>query len=390
MRRRLLLCVVVFAAGVSPASALAAARVPQGFAGMVIDGPLFYLGINLGGELDKMVGSGVETLRVQFNWASQQPYGSFSDVPAAQLGQFQNVGGVPTNFTDTDRIVALAAARGLTVLPVVQVAPNWAAQHPGELNSAPASPTTYANFLGALVRRYGPRGAFWTENPRVPRVPIRMWQLWNEPESSFAWTASPWAQTYVALLRATRAAVKAADPSAKIVLAGLANFSWRYLANIYAVRGARDLFDIVAIHAYTSQASGVIEILKNVRNVMNQAGDRHKPMLATELGWPSSKGKVRIYGFETTESGQAQRLASLLPLLARNRRSLGLMGFYYYDWMGNEGPGGWTFDYAGLERYRNNRIVAKPALAVFRRGVLALEGCAQKARVATRCVRPAR
>lgn len=357
---------------------------------MWASGPLYYPGVNLGGELDRMVASGVETLRVPLSWADEQPYRSFSDVPPDQLGEFRNVGGVPTNFTETDRIVALAAARGLTVLPVVQFAPAWAAEHPGALESAPTSPTTYANFLGALVHRYGLRGAFWTENPRVTRVPIRMWQVWNEPESPLAWTGHPWAHSYVAMLHAAHDAVKAADPSAKIVLAGLPNFSWQYLASIYAIRGARTLFDIVAIHPYTGQASGVIVILRNVRNVMNRAGDSHKPMLATELGWPSSKGKVRIFGFETTESGQATRIARLLPLLARNRSSLGLMGFYYFDWVGNEGPGAQTFDYAGLERYQNGRIVAKPALAAFRRGVLALEGCAQKARVATRCLRSAR
>jgi hypothetical protein len=80
----------------------------------------------------------------------------------------------------------------------------------------------------------------------------------------------------------------------------------------------------------------------------------------------------------------------VLPLLARYRRSLGLMGFYYYEWIGDEDPGGWTFDYAGLERYQNQRITAKPALATFRHGALGLERCSQKARVATRCVRAAR
>jgi arabinogalactan endo-1,4-beta-galactosidase len=390
MHRRLLVLLITFLAALSPAAAQAATRVPQGFVGMMAGGPLFYPNVNLGGQLDTMVADGVETFRVQFNWAGLQPYKSFGDVPAGQAGGFQNVGGVPTDVSETDKIVTLAAERGLTVLPVVQFAPSWAALHPGELNSAPASTSTYASFVGALAQRYGSRGSFWTANPSVPRVPIRMWQIWNEPESTSAWTSAPWARTYLDLLRASRTAIKAADPSAKIVLAGLANFSWRYLADIYAVHGARNLFDIVGVHPYTAQASGVIEILKNVRNVMNRSGDRHKPILATEVGWPSSRGKVKIYGFETTESGEAKQVASVLPLLARYRQSLGLMGFYYYEWIGDEDPGAWTFDYAGLERYRNQRITAKPALAAFRHGALGLERCSQKARVATRCVRAAR
>ena len=390
MRRTLLLILVTFLAAVSPAAAQSATRVPQGFVGMVAAGPLFYPDVNLAGQMDTMVKDGVETLRVQFNWTAFQPYKSFADVPADQVGRFQDVGGVPTDFTSADQVVALAAARGLSVLPIVQFAPAWAAKHPGELNSAPASPGTFANFLGALARRYGSHGSYWSQNPSIPRVPIRMWQIWNEPESTSAWTSTPWARTYLDMLRAVRTAVKAADPSAKIVLAGLANYSWRFLADIYAVHGARNLFDIVAIHPYTAQPSGVITILKYVRTVMNRAGDKHKPILATEVGWPSSRGKVKIFGFETTESGEAQKVASVLPLMARYRSSLGLMGFYFFEWMGDESPGGWTFDYAGLLRYSNKRVVAKPALAAFRHAALGLERCSLKAPVATRCLRIAR
>ncbi len=41
-----------------------------------------------------------------------------------------NEGGVPTNFQQLDRIVAAAAQRGLSILPVVWSTPAWAAQNP--------------------------------------------------------------------------------------------------------------------------------------------------------------------------------------------------------------------------------------------------------------------
>lgn len=361
-------------------------RVPRGFVGMTVDGPAIGSHVNLAHELDLMVASGVESIRVPFNWYAQQPYRSFSQVPPSQRSEFQDVNGVPTLFQDTDRIVTLTAERGLSVLPVVQYTPGWAALHPGSLTSPPASPATYANFVGGLVRRYGSRGAFWTQNPQIPRVPIRMWQIWNEPESPLAWSEQPsWAPSYVKMLRAARVAVKAADPSAKVVLGGLTNFSWDYLAQIYKVPGARGAFDVVAVHPYTKYPSGVVVIIERNRNVMNRAGDGRKPILATELGWPSSRGHTPQYGFETTEAGQAQRLTAVLPLLARRRRGLRLIGFYYYTWMGTE-PSTQSFDYAGLLRFDRGQISFKPVYSAFRRGALAIEHCRRKANVATRCL----
>jgi hypothetical protein len=236
------------------------------------------------------------------------------------------------------------------------------------------------------VQRYGPRGSFWTQNPGVHRVPIRMWQVWNEPESLLAWSDQPFASAYVKLLRATRAAIRAADPGGQVVLGGLPNFSWEYLAQIYKVHGARQTFDLVAVHPYTRQPQGLLTIMQKVRDVMRRAGDSRKPMLATEMGWPSSQGKTPQFGFETNEAGQAQRTAALLPLLARHQRELGLIGFYYYTWMSSDSSRKDSFDYAGLLRFRSNRMVAKPALAAFARGALAIEGCRRKGPLATTCV----
>jgi hypothetical protein len=214
-----------------------------------------------------------------------------------------------------------------------------------------------------------------------------MWQIWNEPHFTSYWSVQPFAPGYVQLLAAAHTAIKAADPGAKVVLAGLADFSWRYLAQIYAVHGASQLFDIVALHPYTAQPQGVITIIQRARAVMNAHGDSAKPILATEITWPSSEGKAPPqFGVSTTEAGQAANLAAVVPLLETNRARLGLMGFYWYTWMGDETPRphAYGFDFAGLLKYVSGQVTAKPALAVFRRWALKLEGCTRKAS-ATRC-----
>jgi hypothetical protein len=399
MRRRLSVLLLVLACAI-PAGAVAAApaahqssgRVPQGFVGMNLDGPFFNGRIDVAQQFNTIVASGVESVRVAFDWSAAQPYPSFTALKAAGANPsgYEDVGGVPTTFTSTDAVVAQAAERHLQVLPVVLYAPSWdAAKHkPFPTIERPANPAPYARYLKALVQRYGPDGSYWSEHPSTPKVPIRMWQIWNEPDIPSFWPTRPWPKDYVTLLRAAHAAIKQADPGAKVVLAGLPNYSWLYLKAIYKVPGARSAFDVVAIHPYTAQPAGVITILRLARGVMDAAGDAHKPIIASEVGWPSALGSA-MHSFNTTEDGQARDVSAVLPLLAANRVRLGLLGFDFYSWVGAERKGAPAFDFSGLFRYnaQTGHVVPKPAWPAFRRGALALEGCGAKGALATVCVK---
>lgn len=364
-------------------------RVPHGFVGMFTGAPLFPhtdSSVDLGSQLDAMVSSGVESTRVVLDWASMQPYRNWSVVPSADRARFRadEVNKVPTQFGPMDTLVGAAAQRGITVLPTVLNAPNWDGRYRTKYLAIPASNGPYGEFLRALVLRYGPHGSFW--QGRSQKVAIRMWQIWNEPNERGLWPIQPFARSYVALVRTARAAIKSADSGAKVVLAGLSNYSWKYVDQIYQVRGARQLFDVVGVHPYTREPQGVITILGHVRQVMRNHGDGSKPVEADEVGWPSSVGQAAFtYGFETTEAGQASNVAALLPLLAKNRTPLGILGFYYYTWAGVEHPGAYTFDFSGLLRFGAGQFVRKPAFDAFRSAALRLEGCRSKVSVATRC-----
>jgi hypothetical protein len=373
----------------APASG-AEPRVPFGFLGAMADGPIAAPGFEPAGEVGAMVASGVESIRLVFHWTDAQPYRRIEDVPPAARPGYRVVDGVPTAFARFDPLVAAAAARGVRVLPVVTTAPDWAAKYPGRFASPPSGTAPYASFVRALVGRYGPRGSFWSENPAVPRRPIRAWQLWNEPNLRASWSDRRWPKPYVALLRAGRAALREADPGARTMLAGFANFSWRSLAAVYRVRGARRLFDEVAVHPYTGQVGGVKTILERVRRTMRRHGDRRKPIAVTELGWPSAKGKAEGFGIETTERGQAARVRKALIMLARQRRRLGLSSVYWYTWIARERGSTSIFPYSALRRLEpDGTTVSKPALRAFRRTALSLERCRVKSPVANRCARPA-
>jgi hypothetical protein len=383
------------AASPPPATARGAARtagagapVSASFVGVDIDGPMLNpsSGLNLGDQFNTMVKAGIGTVRIAFNWAAAQPYPSWSDVSAARQSQFTHTGAVPTDFAHTDRLVGLAAQHGMTVLPTVLYAPRWDAIRQRYRLAFPATTAPFAGYLTALIGRYGPRGSYWSANPSVPRMPIRAWQIWNEENLSRYWR-QPFAPSYVALVRAAHRAIKRADPGAKVVLGALTNFAWIALRQVYGVRGASGLFDLVSVDAYTRQPANVIRYLSLVRGVMDQFNDRKKQLIASELSWPSAQGKTKVhFDWDTTEAGQARNISRLLPILGADRANLGLNSFYYYTWIGREERGAPDFNFAGLQGLTGHGVVfSKPALAAFRTASLALEHCRRKSGNARRC-----
>ncbi len=393
-RLHVLVCLLATAVALGGAAgASAASRVPGNFVGVVAGPPLVppaVSDVTLAQQIKLMASSGVQSMRFALYWGAFQPYATWNDVPAAQRAQFSSDGvdNVPTQFGALDTLVADAAGSGISLLPSVLAAPPWDGKGPANaITQIPRRTAPYANFLTVLIRRYGPRGTFWQTHH--PKLAIRSWQIWNEPNETSLWPTQPFAKDYVSLLRVAHAAIKQADPSAKVVLAGFPSApgftSWDYLNQVYRIRGARGQFDVAAVHPYTKQPAGVITIIGKMRQVMNQHGDSRKPLLADEMGWPSSVGKTKdLFGFETDEAGQARNIAAVLPLLAGARKRLGLSGFYLYTWTAKERRGAYTFDFSGLLRYTGSRFVAKPALSAFKRVALKLEGCRSKS-VGNRC-----
>jgi hypothetical protein len=355
-------------------------RVPHGWLGVTADGPVRASDDR---EWDGMATAGAESVRASFRWSDLQPYRSFGDVPPDIAARFRDAGGRPTDFSATDAVVAAAARRGLGVLPVVENPPGWAAADPGNPGSPPSDLAAVSSVFAALVQRYGPEGGFWAEHPELPRLPIRAWQVFNEPNIALHWSIQPFAAAYVATLRAARQGILAVDPGATVVLAGLTNFSWRALARIYA-KGGRGLFDAAAVHPYTAEPANVIRIIRYARRVMRRNGDGSLPIWLTEFTWAAAQGRVDHRTlFHTDDRGQAARLREFMPLLLAARKRLRIQRAYWYTWLSREGSE--EFDYAGLRRVRDGRRLSAPALRVYRRWARRIEGCAKARADALRC-----
>jgi hypothetical protein len=331
--------------------AVAARTTPAGFFGVMVNGVLDAPSVDLNAESAAMRRSGVESERFEIAWDLVEP----------RQGDF--------DFGATDRKVAAAARNGIDVMALVVRSPNWAASTPGQPFSPPRDPVTYAAFLRTLIGRYGPRGSFWAANPSIPRHPVRHWQIWNEPNIDINLVGvKSWPRTYATLLRAAYRAVHGADAGAKVVMAGLANFSWRDLSRAYEA-GVKGSFDVAAVHPFSGRASNSLKITRLNRDVMNRNGDARKPIWLTELTWSSAKGRKTplTQNWETTEAGQAQRLRQAYTLYVRARRSLGLGRIFWYTWATVDRNSKNSFDYSGLRTVLpNGRFADKPALAAFR------------------------
>jgi hypothetical protein len=376
-------------AGKSRSTTASPTPVPQGFVGVDVDGPMFGpdTPINFPNQLKTMVSSGVQSVRLAFSWAAAQPFKTDADVPEDRKADFTDVGGVPTSFKFSDMVVGDAARERVTVLPTVLYAPQWDAVNNRNGVDYPRKAAPYGAYLTALIGRYGPRGSFWRENPSIPKTPIRSWQIWNEPNLAYYWK-QPFASSYVSFLKVAHAAVKKADRGAQVVLGALTNTAWKSLGQIYKVKGAKNLFDVASVNGFTKIPANVLRFMVFVRHAMARFGDGAKPLMATEISWPSAKGKTKAkYDFITTQAGQARNISTLLPLIGQARLALHLSAFYWYTWMGQEDPDTGPFNFSGLLGFHHGKVTVKPALRAFTTAALALEGCRRKGAVATSCHR---
>jgi hypothetical protein len=307
-------------------------------------------------EYARMAGGGVRTLRVPLFWPYIEPKPPEQPpaVPGAPVGLPED----RTRWGPTDEIVERAARHGIRVLPFVYGSPDWVAG--GDFGRPPIDDAearaAWQDFLGDLVRRYGPGGEFWGEQsllePAVQPLPITDWQIWNEANSPVFWHPRPSPTEYREVVALASEAIRAADPNATIVLGGMFGAptrgipAWDFLRRFHAGGAAAGTFDAYALHPYAPDLDGIAAQVRRLRREIAAGPAATAPLWITEIGWPTDGPE----GFELVKSERGQK-----RLLARSFRLFletpewNVAKVVWYVWRDNDVQAGCALcSYSGL------------------------------------------
>ncbi|HEV3001017.1 MAG TPA: cellulase family glycosylhydrolase [Solirubrobacteraceae bacterium] len=249
-------------------------------------------------HLDAMRSAGVRLVRYDASWARVEPA-----APAGGVHDYR--------FGHHDAVVAALARRGIRWYPIVDYSARWAAATPGAWRSPPASVQAYAAYAAALAQRYGPGGTFWSSHPELPELPVREWEVWNEENGAYYWPPAPDPAAYADLYAAARAAIRAVDADARVVVGGLvARSAGAFVRDMLVHRPDLEL-DAVGLHAYAVHAGGAVQWMESLRGWLRDLGRPGVPIEVTEVGW-TTVGPLNL----ATDEQRAAWLRELLPAAA--------------------------------------------------------------------------
>jgi len=192
-----------------------------------------------------------------------------------------------------DLIVSELASARLRWEPTLAFAPRWAEEQVSNVIHTstgrwiaylpPASNATFAAYATAFMQRYGPQGAFWKANPKLPYVPVGTVEVWNEPDNLFDWGQHINLSDYARMYEAVRTAVHRVDRSALVMTGGLAWTESSLPRLLKAFRGLR--IDALGIHPYGATPGQTIAVARVALADMRAYGRGGTPVSANEYGW---------------------------------------------------------------------------------------------------------
>jgi len=267
------------------------------------------------------------------------------------------------HWQQADAVVDEVEDRGLAVVARIDGAPDWAVRPLDAPDDAPIDLDAWAEYCGAVAGRYQGR--------------IAGYQVWNEPNLRVEWyDHTPDAAGYVKLLRACSEAIRAADPDAIVISAGLAPTGGPmpdampdvdYLRAMYAA-GASPYFDVLGMNApgyadppdvspeEVAAARGhrwmAFRHVEDIRAIMVEQGDAAKQMALLEVGWTTDPRPDVIYAWHAVdEATQAKYLVGAYRWAAEHWRPwVGLMVTIYMadmDWTGDDEQFWWALNTPG-------------------------------------------
>jgi polysaccharide biosynthesis protein PslG len=290
-----------------------------------------------------------------FNWVKQTF--AWETIEGAGRGEF--------DWTTPDRVVRQVNDKGLKLLARLSIDPEetsfWAGPPPQNADA-------FAEYAGALAARYncqpGSSGC------------IHAFQIWNEPNLAREWGGKrPNPAEYAAFLKKAYAAIKAGNPNAIVINAGMAPTGDdsdaampddKFYDQMYQAMGGNSTgyFDALGVHgagyaappeldpaeAASSQKYGGYRFfsfrhVEDIRAIMEKYGDVAKKIVLLEFGWtsddtnPAYKWHGRDAGIDDTV--KADYLQRAFEFARTNWPWIGLMSVITMpnaDWLNDGDP----------------------------------------------------
>ena len=258
-----------------------------------------YTPVQIDSQLSALHATGATIARSDALWEASEP-----TAPAGGVHHYV--------WAFDDAIAAALARHGLRWLPIIDYSAPWAESVAGAEHSPPTSAADFAAYAAAVAARYGPGGSFWSAHPELSAEPIDTFEIWNEPDSPNFWTPTPDPPRYAELYMAARAAILAADPSARVIVGGLSNPGAFLLALLAAAPSLRGAIDGVGIHPYAPTPGTVISTVARARATLAALRLTAVPLYVTEFGWPTLPAHSQDWAPERLRPGYIQRTIATL------------------------------------------------------------------------------
>jgi polysaccharide biosynthesis protein PslG len=241
-------------------------------------------------QLQKLEQTGATVARTDALWERAEPA-----APVAGVHHY--------DWSFDDAIATALAEHGLQWLAILDYTAPWALSVPGQDHSPPSSDAGYAAFAAAFAGRYGAGGSFWASHRGLTAEPVQSFEIWNEPDNPQFWVPEPDPAGYAGLYLASRAAIKAVDPGARVLIGGLAHPTAFLPALLSARPDLAGHIDGVAIHPYGPTPGAVLSDVRNARGTLRSLGLSSVPLYVTEFGWATQPPGGVAYAPATVRPG---------------------------------------------------------------------------------------
>ncbi len=205
--------------------------------------------------VERAAEAGIRWTREEFHWEWIEPEQGVQD--ADTLAKY-------------DHAVQSLRDHDISILGLLAYDAPWSA---GE--NAPQR-GDYARFAASMVNRY--------------HDSVHYWEIWNEPNLDHFWKPTADPAAYTELLRVAYAAIKQADPTAKVVGCATSGVKIEFIRAVLEAGGGAYM-DVLSIHPYSghesTDAAGERQDIRQLRAMLAAYG-LNLPIWVSEVGFQTS------------------------------------------------------------------------------------------------------